>query len=76
MNSHPEPHFQVLGSETWTTLQLARATAEIAACENGEYGVGPLWLYMLGWADWMMEAELIRQEQSAQGGRKRLLTSR
>jgi hypothetical protein len=35
--------------------ELTRIKRDIEACERGDYGEGPLWLYLLGWADWQME---------------------
>lgn len=35
--------------------ELTRIERDIEACERSDYGEGPLWLYLLGWADWQME---------------------
>lgn len=43
-------------------VELARVDRELAACWHGDYGDGPLWLYMLGYLDWTWERELICQE--------------
>ena len=40
-------------------MDRERIKAEIEKCETGAYGEGPLWLYLLGWADWMRELELL-----------------
>lgn len=62
---NPANRLAGVGSGPPITPQMVRVDQEIAACEQGEYGDGLLWLYLLGWADWQTEKELLRQEQSA-----------
>ena len=40
--------------------QEARILDLIRACETGNSGEGPLWLALLGWADWQMELTLLQ----------------
>ena len=51
------------GSEDSRTPQteIERCEAEQRRIESE--GPGPLWLWVLGWADWEAEKELIRREK-------------
>ena len=42
--------------------QIEQVKAEIVKCETGAYGEGPLWLYLMGWADWKRELELLEKQ--------------
>ena len=47
--------------------ELERAKRELEFIESGGYGVGPSWLYLLGWADWKGEVMRIEDEISKLG---------
>ena len=42
--------------------ELTRIEREIAACERAFYGDGPLWIYLLGSADWQIEKRMLLQQ--------------